>query len=83
MALYIMSGVVLLAIVIAVVVLWKISRWILIPVQIVLFLILLYIGFRIFLEYSRDSKNADLRKINTQLQVFKRKAEKSIYRQIR
>ncbi|MBE6357471.1 MAG: hypothetical protein E7058_10265 [Lentisphaerae bacterium] len=83
MALYIMSGVVLLAIVIAVVVLWKISRWILIPVQIVLFLILLYIGFRIFLEYSRDSKNADLRKINTQLQVFKREAEKSIYRQIR
>ena len=76
MAFYITAGITVAAVMAAVIILWKISRWILIPVQIVLFLALIFICFKIFCEYSGTKNNIYVRKINTELIFLKYKLQK-------
>ena len=83
MSVYIIAGISTAAVIAAAIILWKISRWILFPVQVILFMILLFIGVEVFSEFCHKSGSRELKKINSEITVCKSRIKRNVVLWIR
>ena len=83
MSVYIIAGISTAAVIAAAIILWKISRWILFPVQVILFMILLFIGVEVFSEFCRNSGNSELKKIHSEITFCKSRIKRNVVLWIR